>query len=200
MHKQYTKLLGLYYIKKTSKQLLNIITLILLIITSIVYLSFLLFVDFTIDWKSFMISQYLSICFIIGSIRCWWIYWCDIKDTTWIITSRIILSTLVQLLSLWSSILSVVILNVKSSAISNQLAYLSLIVPYIVIWITSSLLLLNISKLLIFCFQLLFKYNSDQDIDDLILTNQSDSEIFMSIFRSQGMQVLMRYFWVYWLL
>ena len=174
---EYKKMLGLHYISRTWRTLLNMLSSTWLIVSSIIYLSFLLFVDFPIDWKRFMLSQYLCWWFWIISLRTWWIYNCRIEDTAIAISWKIIISSFIQFLALLLSISSLMFLNVLSSKKSNNITFLSISLPYLFLCLASLITLANITKLVLFLILLLSSLKSRSAIS----SSNSDSHLLPQI-------------------
>lgn len=173
--------------------ILNRATLVAVAVLSSIFVAF-AFNDLTEEFKRFMFAQYASLCVLVVALRIWWIYNCDKSDSSCTVATRIVVSTFVQLVSLASSLLTLVLMQVMKETKGQSVGFFTFFLSYVVM---VGALMLNIGNCMKLVFLIIvFVRRGDGEVDSQVrsvLSSSPEAEMLRNIFRDQGLQILIRY-------
>ena len=128
---RYGKMLNLYYMDEQVSAQLTFTTILILLVYTWVFVFYSVG-SFSSNFLRFAITQYFNVSFLTVAIRCWWLYYCDKYDNTWVISTKIIMSSLALLVSFAISLLSIIFMMVVRSSEDDYIGNITFVLTYLV--------------------------------------------------------------------
>lgn len=144
---KYGKMLGLCFLEPQIRKNLTWTTTVAVLLFSILEILF-ASASPTKEYLQFSLTQYANLCVLSIVLRWWWLYYCNRSDHVWMLTTKIVISSLGLLLSLAISFLAIITMTIANTSTNRRMSNFIFFFTYAIMIFWLSLNIANWVKLI----------------------------------------------------